>query len=125
MKDTIKQYLRKPSSGKLTEKGEPVAGEPYGIMLASLIGGELKFGWSLCHEMDLARHAYDKNLGLMKASKRLEAFVPGSDIVVPAAMVDAMDNFVLWAKKYFRTDSNSRIVNGFERAVARRKHHSK
>lgn len=121
MKDTIKQYLRKPTSGKLTSKGEVVAGEPFGIMLASLVEGQLKFGFSQCHEMDLLKHAYDKNLGLMKASKRLEAFTPNAEIVVPSAMVNSMNDFVLWAKKYFRTDSDSKVVDGFQRAIEKQR----
>ena len=110
MYQTIKQYLRKPTSGELNSKGKPVAGEPFGVMMATLIDGQLKFGWSKCHEMDLMRHAYNKDLGILKASKRLEAFVPNSEIIVPNAMVFEMEDFLLWAKKYFRTDSVQGVV---------------
>jgi hypothetical protein len=115
MNTSIREYLRfEPVNTGLRSDGKPFLGEPYGIMVAELHNGSIRFGWSLTHEKDMERNAYDKNKGLMIAMRRLEAFKPNSDIVVPNDMYYAMQNFVLKSKRYFHIDCNTNVLNGFE-----------
>ena len=121
MNTSIREYLRfEPVNTGLRSDGKPFLGEPYGIMVAELHNGSIRFGWSLTHEKDIVKNAYDKNKGLMIATRRLEAFKPNSDIVVPNDMVYAMENFILKSKRYFQTDCSTKVLNGYELSLMNR-----
>lgn len=106
---------------KLRTDGLPFLGEPFGVMVASLENNKLKFGWSLCHEKDMAKHAFDKKKGIMIAEKRMKSFNPDTkDLIVPNDLVEDMEDFILRAKRYFRTDCDIQIQNGFEVAIEKR-----
>ena len=60
MNTSIREYLRfEPVNTGLRSDGKPFLGEPYGIMVAELHNGSIRFGWSLTHEKDIVKNAYD------------------------------------------------------------------
>jgi len=116
MQTTIKQYLRFPAINPgIKSDGKPFHGDPFGVMMATLDNGQIKFGWSVTHYMD----DFDKKKGLMIAENRMKSFTPNSTLIVPSVMYDAMANFMDRAERQLGAKTNSDILDGFEIAVER------
>ena len=114
METTIREYLRE------MPRVENSAGDPMGVMTATLKNGKLAFGWSQTHPRD----TFHKTLGNLIATNRMNKFDPEVEecIIVPAEMCEAMERFIERAERYFRTKSNVRVLNGFELSTNYQRH---
>ena len=110
MQTFIKEYLRD------LPMADETRGEPIGVMLASLKNNKLAFGWSVLHPKDQENHKYNKHLGDLIASNRLNTFDPDVEevLIVPEIMVDMMERFAERAERYFRVKNNVRVLDGFK-----------
>jgi len=115
---TIKQYLRKdPIKTGTNKRGEAYVGEPLGVMMATLVDGKIKFGWSVCHYRD----TFNKKKGIMIAERRMNHFVPDSPVVVPQSMFRAMIEFMDRAERQFFVETYSPLYDGFELAISKQR----
>ena len=84
-------------------------GQPIGIMLADLYEDGLSFGWSATHPLD----KFNKHKGELIAEGRMDSHTPNTPIILPAKAFDQMENFILRAQKYFKTESRTFAIDGW------------
>lgn len=89
---TIMQFVRE-DRGRL-------AGQPRGIVLASVVDGKISIGWS--YTKNSAGDRFDKNLGLEIATARLST---GTNSKVPNLVGKVITKMRDRAKAYFKTDN--------------------
>lgn len=74
-------------------------GNPKGVVVASLIDGNVRIGWSLTNES--SGDTFDKDMGMRIAIGRINV---GSNAIVPIAVNKIIQSLVGRSKKYFKTD---------------------
>ena len=83
--------------------------QPLGVLMAEMTPEGLKIGWSVTHRLD----KFNKAKGERIAKGRLASHVPGQQLIVPSALVDLMVFFVNRAERYFKTTTESIVIDGW------------